>query len=69
MQNELNKTRHKCPFCGETIEHYENCNGFCKCFAKYYSKQKVWLNRNTGETRKGTYNLELIDDWSNNNAE
>lgn len=53
MQNELKKIRHRCPFCNEIVEHYENCNGFCKCFAKYYSNQNIWLNRNNGEVRKG----------------
>lgn len=48
----MNKIKHQCPFCGEWVEHYEGCNGFCECFAKYYSQQKIWLNRKTGETVK-----------------
>lgn len=44
--------KHQCPFCGEWVKHYDICNGFCSCSAKYYSHNKVWLNRKTGETRK-----------------
>ena len=58
----MKRIKHQCPFCGEWVEHYESCNGFCKCWAKYYTQDKIWLNRKTGETRKGTYNLELIKD-------
>lgn len=56
--------KHQCPFCNEYIEQYEFCNGICKCFAKYYANENVWLNRNTGEIRKGTYKLEYIEEWS-----
>ena len=49
----IRRIKRQCPFCGEWVEYYEDCNGFCKCFAKYYSQDKVWLNRKTGETRKG----------------
>ena len=58
----MKKLRHQCPFCGEYIEHSVFCNGFCKCFAKYYPNDDIWLNRNTGETRKGTQNLKCIDE-------
>lgn len=56
------RIKHQCPFCGEWVEHYEICNGFCSCFAKYYSRDDVWLNRKTNETRKGTYCLEVIEE-------
>jgi hypothetical protein len=42
----------QCPFCGEIVEYFEMCNGFCKCGAKYYFLNKTWLNRNTGEEIK-----------------
>lgn len=42
--------KNKCPFCGEIVERrFEECNGFCKCGAKYYFNTKEWLNRKTGE--------------------
>ena len=42
-----------CPFCGSSIERlFEQTNGFCKCSAKYYFMDKLWLNRKTGETIK-----------------
>lgn len=47
----IRRIKHQCPFCGEWVEHNWECNGFCKCFAKYYSQDQVWLNRKTGETR------------------
>ena len=58
------KVKHKCPFCGEWVEHWESCNGFCRCSAKYYSSQQVWLNRKTGETRKVDTNdfIEMVGD-------
>lgn len=47
------KIINKCPFCGEIVERvYAVCNGFCKCGAKYYSRDKTWLNRKTGEEIK-----------------
>ena len=54
----MKKLTIKCLFCGETIEYWENCNGFCQCFAKYYSNDKLWFNRKTGETLKE----EVIND-------
>ena len=49
----MEKIKNKCPFCGETVERlFEMCNGFCKCGAKYYFLEKVWLDRNTGEEIK-----------------
>lgn len=56
------RIKHKCPFCGEWVEHYDDCNGFCICFSKYYSQDDVWLNRKNGETRKGTCCLEVIEE-------
>ena len=41
--------KRKCPWCGEVCEGYEGNNLFCRCFAKFYWEDKVWLNRNTGE--------------------
>lgn len=42
-----------CPFCGSYVERlFEQTNGFCKCGAKYYFMDKLWLNRKTGETIK-----------------
>lgn len=39
-----------CPFCGsEVTRPYEICNGFCKCGAKYYAHEKIWLDRKTGK--------------------
>lgn len=64
----MNRIKHQCPFCNEWVEHYESCNGFCKCSAKYYSQQNVWLNRKTGKTYKGTLNLELVEERSDNNS-
>lgn len=58
----MNKIKHKCPFCGELVEHYKICNGLCKCGAKYYTNNKLWLNRKTGEVRKGTLNLEYVEE-------
>lgn len=49
----MKKLKNKCPFCGKIVERYSYCNGFCNCGAKYYPNDKVWLNRKTGETRKG----------------
>lgn len=43
----------KCPFCGAMVKHTEIGNGFCSCGAKYYSEDRVWLNRKTGEEVKG----------------
>ena len=44
-----NRYQRKCPWCGEICEAYEGNNLFCKCFAKFYWEDKVWLNRKTGE--------------------
>ena len=39
-----------CPFCGNKVNRlYDICNGFCSCGAKYYVRDKMWLNRKTGE--------------------
>ena len=43
--------KHKCPFCGELFEWSEHCNVFCRCGCKYYSEDKCWLNRKTGEIK------------------
>ena len=48
----METVKNKCPFCGKIVEHTENCNGFCLCGAKYYSEDKIWLNRKTGERVK-----------------
>ena len=58
----MKRMKHQCPFCNEWVEHLQLCNGFCKCFAKYYVNDNVWLNRNTGEIQKGTFNLEYVDE-------
>ena len=48
--------KNKCPFCGNKVKRrFEICNGFCSCGAKYYALEKIWLNRNTGEVIKGSY--------------
>lgn len=38
----------KCPFCGRIVWGHVGCNLFCNCFAKYYVRDKVWLDRKTG---------------------
>lgn len=39
-----------CPFCNTTnYGLYHTHNLFCSCGAKYYAKDKIWLNRTTGE--------------------
>lgn len=44
-----NRYKKVCPFCKSVCESFEGSNLFCKCNAKYYWEDKVWLNRNTGE--------------------
>lgn len=39
----------ECPFCHSTYESFIGCNLFCRCNAKYYYQDKVWLDRNTGK--------------------
>lgn len=39
----------QCPFCGSTCENFKGSNLFCKCGAKYYYFDDVWLNRKTGK--------------------
>jgi hypothetical protein len=46
---ESKRYRKTCPFCGTVCENFDYMNLFCKCNAKYYLFDKVWLNRNTGE--------------------
>lgn len=46
---EEGRYRKQCPFCKAFSEGYAGNNLFCKCNAKYYWGDKVWLNRNTGE--------------------
>lgn len=58
----MKKMKHQCPFCGEYVEHLRFCNGFCKCFAKFYTNDNTWLNRHTGEVRKGMTNLSYVED-------
>ena len=42
-----------CPFCGSPVERlFEQANGFCRCGAKYYFMDKLWLNRKTGDRVK-----------------
>ena len=45
----MSRYKRICPWCGNICEGYEGNNLFCKCFAKFYWEDKVWLNRNTGE--------------------
>ena len=39
----------ECPFCHSICENFIGCNLFCRCNAKYYYNDKVWLDRNTGK--------------------
>ena len=57
----MKKLRHQCPFCGEYVEHLRFCNGFCSCFAKYYTGDNLWLDRNSGKIHKGVKNLEYVE--------
>ena len=47
----MERARYKkvCPFCKSVCENFKGSNLFCKCNAKYYYFDNVWLNRNTGE--------------------
>ena len=42
----------KCPFCNTKTTQHEFLNIICKCGAKYYYADKLWLNRDTGERIK-----------------
>lgn len=39
----------ECPFCHSICEGFIGGNLFCRCNAKYYYEDKVWLDRNTGK--------------------
>ena len=39
----------ECPFCHSICESSIGGNLFCRCNAKYYYEDKVWLDRNTGK--------------------
>ena len=58
----MRKIKHQCPFCGEWVVHWNTCNGFCKCFAKYYSFDNIWLDRHSNKIHKGTRNLEYVEE-------
>ena len=39
------KYKKVCPYCNETCEGYYPLSCICKCGAKYYSKNDIWLER------------------------
>lgn len=39
----------KCPFCGAERSASLGRNIVCGCNAKYYYRERLWLNRNTEE--------------------
>lgn len=39
----------ECPFCHAICENFRGGNLFCRCNAKYYYAERVWLDRNTGK--------------------
>lgn len=39
----------ECPFCHSICKGFIGGNLFCRCNAKYYYEDKVWLDRNTGK--------------------
>lgn len=43
----------RCPFCNSIVVRVsKNGNGFCRCSAKYYGEDRIWLHRKTGKTIK-----------------
>lgn len=52
MEKEPIKSYHKtCPFCKREHEQHDWLNIICPCGAKYYFREKYWLDRNTGEKK------------------
>lgn len=48
------KTYHECcPFCGKHHEQRMWINIICDCGAKYYFRDNMWLDRNTGLRKFG----------------
>ena len=52
LYNKKRTYKKVCPFCNAVCENIAGGNLFCKCNAKYYWDDKVWLNRKTGERVK-----------------
>lgn len=46
--------RRICPFCGQAHIGKVCINTLCVCGAKYYPCTDEWLNRETGEIKKGS---------------
>jgi hypothetical protein len=46
---ELKRYKRVCPFCKALCWSVVPMNIICKCNAKYYYFDKVWLDRSTGE--------------------
>ena len=51
--NQYGFERRVCPFCGESHIGDKCIQTICKCGAKYYPCTMEWLNRETGEIKKG----------------
>lgn len=46
LYNKKRTYKKVCPFCNSMCSGVAGNDLFCKCNAKYYWKEKVWLNRN-----------------------
>jgi hypothetical protein len=57
-----------CPFCKREHKQHLYINTICGCGAKFYYRDFIWLNRQTGEKIHAIFDVSFVSEEENERA-